>query len=298
MIRRRICCFLWPWLVLSCAETGQDHVSVELAVRGTDAPTPVDSGSGSAITLSRAELAFGPLYLCPGATAGELCETARAEWLDTIVVDLLDTERRSAGELIGSSGPLLSYMYDLGISSQLTRSEPTILPAAAELGDASLVLEGRAVVDGIELPFSLSLALQQTTETEIGVPIVRKSSSEFFQHELTPSDESLTVTFDATPWVRSLDLSPYVTRDSCQVDGPARTCDRTELLNCEGGVEVERQDCATSDQICVVSSDSESAVAMGTAECVDEVTIEPGSEAYRSVRNAVLSGSRPTFTWR
>ena len=78
------------------------------------------------VTIDRADLAFGPLYLCAGATAGDLCDTARFEWLDSAVVDTTLSDPVKVGELSGVTGTVRSWMYDLGLSSQLTREAPFI----------------------------------------------------------------------------------------------------------------------------------------------------------------------------
>jgi hypothetical protein len=211
---RNRCWVLAALFASGCLDTGQERIEVPLFVAGTDVSEPITAEGGVRVTIDRAELAFGPLYLCAGATAGDLCDTARLEWLETTVVDTASPERVRAGTLRGVSGPVRSWMYDLGFSSQLTGEEPFVLDAARALGDASFVLEGRADVAGVELAFSASLPVQQTDTTELGVPVVRKSTSEAFYRDVTADEPGLVVRFDPGAWLRSVDFRPYVEEEA------------------------------------------------------------------------------------
>ena len=272
--------------VVGCPEVGQVETQFPLYVAGTDVSEPIVSAGDVSVTINRADLAFGPLYLCAGATAGELCETARYEWLDAIVVDTTLSEPTKVGELLGATGTVYSWMYDLGISSQLTRDDPFVLDAAKELGDTSFLLEGIAVVNGIEIPFAAAVPIQQTEDTELGVPVVRKGSSESFYRDIDTSEQTLLLRFDPSAWVKGMDFRPYVTNDSCMSDGPAVVCDGVTEHTCENETAVASRDCASLNQVCVAG--------LG---CQDRLNIEDGSEAHRSLRNALLSGERPVFTW-
>jgi hypothetical protein len=201
-------------------------------------------------------------------------------------VNTLASEPTTAGELVGITGPVQSWMYDLGISSQLTRSTPFILAAASELGGASFVLEGRAAVGGLELPFSASVPLQQTDDTELGVPVVRKSTSDSFFRDVGDDESGLVVRFDPGAWVRRIDLRPYVTADACVPAGPAIACDEAVERTCADGAELSRRDCSELGQVCVPSQG-----------CRERLTIEGDTEAFRSLRNELVSGARPTFEW-
>jgi hypothetical protein len=234
-------------LACACGDNGQERVTIPLYVAGSDVLQPIAARGGVPVTLERADLAFGPLYLCAGATAGDLCDTARVEWLGTVVVNALEPNPTGAGDLTGVTGTVRSWMYDLGISSQLTRSEPFVLDAARELGDTSLLIAGRADVGGVEMSFDASVRVAQTDDTELGVPVVRKSTTESFRHEVTRDEAGLTLRFDPAAWVQGVDFASF-----CGPDG----------------------------------------------ECFDHVTLGPDTEAFRSLRNALVSGGRPSFEWR
>jgi len=157
-----------------------------------------------------------------------------------------------AGELQGVTGSVQSWMYDLGLSSQLTREEPIVLEAAQQLGGASVVLEGTADVEGVTLSFVASVEVQQTDANEQGVPVVRKSESEEFAHDVQSAEVGLGVRFDPRSWIRGIDFRSFA-----------------------------------SDEGCVASDTG----------CADVLRIEPGTEAYRRVRNALSAGSRSAFGW-
>lgn len=273
-------------LVAGCADTGLERTRVPLFVAGTELSENIAAAFDVPVRIDRADLAFGPLYLCAGTTAGDLCDTARLEWLETVVVDATLAVPAAAGELSGVTGAVRSWMYDLGISSQLTRTEPFVLDAASDLGGASLVLEGRAWVDELELPFAASVPIQQTDATELGVPVVRKSTSEAFSRDVGSDESALLVRFDASAWVRGVDFRRYVSRDACTNGGPAVVCDGARERTCDGEAEQATRDCAGMGQVCIPE-----------AGCQQRLNVEATSEAYRSLRNALVSGERPSFDW-
>ena len=271
---------------MGCPDVGQRATQFPLYVAGTAHSEPIVSTGDISVTIDRADLAFGPLYLCAGTTAGDLCDTARYEWLGSAVVDTTIAEPVRVGELSGVTGTVRSWMYDLGLSSQLTQDDPFVLDAAKELGNASFILEGVALIDGIAIPFTVSVAIQQTQDTELGVPVVRKGSSDSFYREIDTSEQSLLVKFDSSAWVKGMDFRPYVTNDTCTSDGPVLVCEGTTEHSCDNETVLASRDCTSLNQVCVP--------ALG---CQDRLNIEDGSEAHRSLRNALSSGERPIFSW-
>lgn len=204
-MKRLVLLALGAQLPCACLDTGQAELSIPLLVAGTSVAEPIAASNGWLIELQQAQLAFGPLYLCAGYQAGGLCETARAEWLDSTVVDALAADAVPAGVLHGVSGPVRSWMYDLGITSLLTQQRPVALGAAQSLGGNSVRLAGVARKEARALSFLLELPVQQEEATELGVSLVRKSSSDAFEQELR-GDEALTVRFAPHGWVRDLDF--------------------------------------------------------------------------------------------
>lgn len=209
-------------VLAGCSDVGQSQAEVPLYVSGSELRGPVAAAGDVTLTIERAELAFGPLYLCAGAQAGELCDTARLEWLDSVRIDLKDAEPRRAGTLSGTTGRVRSWMYDLGISSQLTQNEPSVLDAAQELGGASLVVEGRASQGGFEVPFVVGVVVQQGAAVERGVPVVRKGKGDVFNHDVTGAEPGLWVRFDASAWLSRLDLRAELAKSLCVTEGDCR----------------------------------------------------------------------------
>lgn len=193
-------------LASGCVDTGQAYVALPLELGGSVSNEPIAAAGGFSVELERAELAFGPLYLCAGALAGDNCETARLEWLDSVVIDAGSPALVAAGLLTGASGPVRSGMYDLGIASLLTSAQPLVLPAAARLGGRSVRLEGVAVRDAVRVPFELELTIQQGADAEIGVSLVRVSDVPALEHDVSGDEAALIVRFDPRPWFSDMDF--------------------------------------------------------------------------------------------
>ncbi len=202
-------------LLVGCGEAPQSEHSLELVARAAE-PSVVVLADGSEVTLERAVVAFGPLYLCPGTSAGEACDVARFEWQGSAVVNLLDASDQSLGELSGATGSVHSWMFDYGVTSLLTRAEPFVSSAAKELGEVSLVVEGSALVSGSAISFSLEVLVSQGADVERGVQVVRSSSVDGFDHEVTVDTEKLLVEFDVLPWLRVLSGSDFCPENACE----------------------------------------------------------------------------------
>lgn len=272
---------------ISCTDTGQEQVEIPLYLAGTSVTEPVSAVGDLAVTIERADLAFGPLYLCAGNTAGDLCDTARLEWLETAVVDTMNDDATAVGTVSGVTGSVRSWMYDLGISSQLTRPEPYVLEAARDLGNASFVIEGRVLISGVDLPFSAQVPIQQEDTNELGIPVIRKGSQTKFFHEITGAEQRLTLRFDVSEWVSRIDFLPYLEDESCDTSDAGVVCDGQVELTCDPeAAVVDSRDCSALEQVCIKGQG-----------CVDELTLEEGSEAYRSLAIALTTAGRPTFKW-
>ena len=205
-------------LGLACIDTGQERVVIPLQVAGTALDEPIEGRDGFLIELTQAELAFGPFYVCAGALAGDNCQTARLEWLGSVVVDALDPSLLDAGWLSGVSGPVRSAMYDLGITSLLSMPAPVELAAAEALEGNSVRLSGRASRDAESLVFDFGLPIRQGADSEIGVSVVRISAAPDLVHEVTGAERSLLVRFDPRPWVRDIDFAAATGRTPADGD--------------------------------------------------------------------------------
>src|SRR5690606_36101715 len=118
---------------VSCVGSPQDFVEISLEAKGREV-TQLENVDNMTFSLTRADAAFGPLYICAGVQAGSNCDTARLEWRESAVVDALSEEPQALGSLFGTSGSARSWMFDYGITSLLTETAPVLMPAARELG--------------------------------------------------------------------------------------------------------------------------------------------------------------------
>jgi hypothetical protein len=209
--------FLGVFFVLSaCIDTSQHAAQVELWLSGS-AGRSFAGRDGVAITLSQAELAFGPLTLCPGYEAGELCDQALAEWRDSARVNTLDATPRKVGTMHGITGVAHSFMYDLGIASLLTDDAPLVLDAAEQLGEHSLRLAGSVRADGVTLRFRGEFTFAQDNDSERGTALVRTSKSDDFAHPIQHSGDRLLVRFAARDWFTSVNFKALIA--SCAATG-------------------------------------------------------------------------------
>ncbi len=193
-----------------CLDTGSEALTFPLRVGGSGTNSITDR-SGFEIELQQARLVIGPLYLCSSPGGGELCELARAEWQDSVDVDLLSSEDSLAGDVLGHAGTIRSYMFDLGYSSLLTRSETLPSPAAEKLR-GSLRLAGTARRDAVVVSFAGTLALQAGEQTEKGVALLRGRLE-------TPVDldevSSMRIQFDLADWFSTLRFEDIASADGC-----------------------------------------------------------------------------------
>ncbi len=279
-----------PWLI-GCADNSQQPLRMTLSAAGRDTPQfDIAAGDNNwQVQLERAELAFGPFVLCPGAQAGDLCDIARAEWLGSAVVNVLSPTPQTLGSMAGFSGTTRPWMYDVGITSMLTEDEPVVLAAAAQLDDNSVIIEARATrQDGLAIPFRIALPIRQDKETETGVPVIRKSGGGDFEHDLSPATAGLTVVFDAQPWLGSIDFEGLVLDDSCSVGGPEVVCSGSIARSCDadGNLDDER-DCAANGGFC-----------QDGKGCVAQLELTSEDQSGRALRNAVVAGEHPQFVWQ
>ncbi len=180
----------------ACDDTGRTPATVALVARGSSSPVLVDGAW--TVTLTRAELAFGPAYFCAtSASSSELCETAVLETRETHPFDALDPIDQPLGELVGVTGNIRSAQYDLGIPFLLTQSAPT--PLAAAVDGHSLVLEATAT-DGVTT-FDLEVAMDATAGVSGNTLIVGAA----IVAEVPARGGVMTASVDPRNWLRGLD---------------------------------------------------------------------------------------------
>lgn len=286
-MKRRLFILSMLFSGIACVPNPQTPVRLDLQVRGQNPPGSFESVGGVQVELEQAQLAFGPLYLCAGSSAGELCEVARAEWMGAVVVNLLSAQPQAAGEVQGSRGLIRSWMYDLGFASTLTALKPVQLQAAEALGGNSLSARGFLTFQGRRMPFDVGVVVAQDERSELGVPVIRKSGGEPFFHELKGDERALLISFEVRNWFAKTDFRAYFEQERCRVSGPALTCSAEIEQRCSPQGEVlGRRDCAALGQVCVSSQG-----------CSPRLQIVAGSRAHRGLSLALSGGSRPRFTF-
>ncbi|MDB4973371.1 MAG: hypothetical protein JWN48_1712 [Myxococcaceae bacterium] len=203
----RVCIATLLCLLAACGDTGQERVGVALSAQGT-AARPVAIGKAE-VTLTRADVAFGPLYFCASQSGrAELCEVAVAELLEVVPIAALDPVARPLGSMSATTGSIMSAIYDLGISWLLTENEARASPNAP--AGHSAIFEGTIVRAGRTLRFSAAVD---------AVPRVRGDQTVNGQrtsHELVGRQEQVTLLIDPNLWIDRLDVDALFALD---VDG-------------------------------------------------------------------------------
>lgn len=191
-------------LVCGCGETGQERVEVGLFARG-EAARPVALGDAQ-LTLTRADIAFGPAYFCASEGArAELCEVALAELRQTVLVHGLDPSEQALGALPATTGEVRSSLYDYGISWLLTETAPRASEVAP--GGHSAILEGTLVQGARTLRLSVALDVTPRARGDAALNGQRTS------HVIAGAGERLTLTVDPQRWVDRLDPSALFALD-------------------------------------------------------------------------------------
>jgi hypothetical protein len=172
-------------------------------------------------------------------------------------------------------------------SAQIRRMVLTEAGAIAEIGIPLGILGAIAGV-GILLKLTQGIVSQLIADAEQGMPLVRKGGSDVFFHEITGSDEALSMYFDPRPWLAQVDFDAFTEVATCGESDRVLVCSGSVEQHCaaHGAVESER-DCAERDEICVPDHG-----------CMAHARFEVGGQAWRALRNALTTGARPRFVWQ
>ncbi|MGE0786477.1 MAG: hypothetical protein AB7S26_12475 [Sandaracinaceae bacterium] len=276
-----------PLMLAGCLDTSVVATEIPLSVHGAPHADPIEGPNGALITLSRADVAFGPLYLCSGPTAGELCDRALAEWTDAVVVDGLSADPVTVGPMPALTGTARSYMYDLGIVSLLSADDPLVTDAARSLDGASVVIEGDVSLDGQTLAVTVRVPVRQSDSVERGVPVIRSGTSESFEAAVLPDGRThLDVRFDPAGWLERADFATLFEDRAC-APGDDVVCAGPIAQTCaDDGTVISTEDCGASSRACVRG-----------AGCTEHVTLTEDDAIGRALRTAASSGTRPQLTF-
>ncbi len=189
----------------ACGDTGGQPFAYPLAAAGVgEGPFPVGDWQ---VTLSVADVAIGPLYVCATAAASpDLCDVALAEFTDVAVVDAL-AGPQELGDLQARPGEPRSAMLDYGIPWFATATKPRAL---GELGH-SAHLVGAAMRGDQSFTFDAIVDVTPSLRGSPAVVGVRAHS------ETQDQDSRLELQLDPRAWLASVDL------DALSTSGPKAT---------------------------------------------------------------------------
>ena len=179
----------------ACGSTGAEPFTYPLVATGAGAQ-PFAVGDWQ-VTLTRADVAVGPIYLCATAAASpELCATAIAEFTDIAVMNALDPAAQPLGDIAARPGDVRSAMLDYGISWFTTQTAPAAL---GELGHSAR-LTGTAVLGDMSLAFDATIDV---------TPPMRGSPALVGLHAVTDApgeDSRLELRLDPRTWLAGVDF--------------------------------------------------------------------------------------------
>ncbi|HEY0135105.1 MAG TPA: hypothetical protein VGB85_13545 [Nannocystis sp.] len=182
-------------ILLACGSTGAEPFRYPLVATGL-AAEPFAVGDWQ-VTLTRADVAVGPVYLCATAAASpELCAVAIGEFTEVAVVDALDPAAQPLGDIDARPGDVRSAMLDYGISWFTTATAPAPLSAL----DHSARISGTATLDDISLEFDATIDV---------TPPMRGSPALVGLHAVTdaPAEDSrLELRIDVRGWLADVDF--------------------------------------------------------------------------------------------
>jgi hypothetical protein len=190
-------------LMIGCGDTGQEHVELPLRAKGTAArEVALDDAR---ITLTRAQVSFGPAYFCASeAGRAELCEVALAEFTQSAPIDALDPSPQELGTLQATTGEVRSGLFDYGLSWLLTQNGARANPGAVE--GHSALLDGTLTRGAQSLRFSVAIDVKPRMQGDLAV------NGQVTRHTLREGS-ALTVEVDPNAWVSQLDVDALFALD-------------------------------------------------------------------------------------
>lgn len=196
----------WLVLLVGCGETGQDLVTFPVHAAGTGEVT-LESRDGWNVTLERADVGFGRMYLCATSFADlDVCPQAEAELLETATVDALDATPQMLGDAHGITATVRSAMFDYGIGWGITDGRARVAEGAPEGRSAIFVARAVRGADTLVVRAEVELAPRMAGfSAVIGAPTST--------HTIT-GEESLTLRFDPAAWWASVLVDPLFAMDT------------------------------------------------------------------------------------
>lgn len=197
-------------LLAACNDTGRAYVDIPLHAVG--GPDRLETDDGWSVSITRAELALGPIWLCATESASpEFCDASVLELTDSVRIDALDPEMQLLATMRGVTGTARSVMFDYGISWLPTASRAR--PTSGAIDGHSARFEARAThTDGRTFELACDLDLLPPMQ---GAVVIRGQRIE--AREIVSSDDALVVRVDATRWLSRLDYERLAARGEARV---------------------------------------------------------------------------------
>lgn len=200
-------------LLFACGDTGQGAYPLRVEGAGTATGTfavaamlPVACAAPCAcedadwlVTIERADVAFGPIYLCASERAEpDRCPESLAEMLEVGVIDATNPAPVLLGEGLAFTGRAQSAMWDYGRSWLFTQM--VVLPDPVAPEGHSLVLRGTATKGTTSFRFAADVDIDASEAGLYGV------QSAPIAHDFVGPFESLRVQIDPAAWVSRVDF--------------------------------------------------------------------------------------------
>ena len=184
--------------LLACGgSTGPGETSYPVVGRG-EAAIPFDV-KGWTVTLTIAELGFGPAYFCATAAASsDLCPVAVSEFAASGTVNALDPALQPLGTGGGQAGAVRSATFDYAWTWFPTQQQAR--PTAAAPRGHSAYFEGTAVKDAQTVHFVAGVDLAPRIQGTRAVEGVRVDAT------LDGEGLQLVVGVAPSPWWRNVDF--------------------------------------------------------------------------------------------
>lgn len=201
--KEKVCFFHFPmvafgavFLLAGCTQSPQEPADYD-AVAVADASSVVTVGDWS-IQLTRADLAFGPVYFCASVSgSSSLCEASIAEVASIARLDGLSTTPQPLGRVHGFTGSIRSASYDYGITWFDTQTDAT--PASVAPGGHSMHFEGIATHGSMSLPLLADVDVVPQYQGQMAVPTAAAEAT------IDSPAFRLEVHFDIASWFAQLD---------------------------------------------------------------------------------------------
>lgn len=183
-------------LLPGCTHSPQEPADYD-AVAIAEANAIATAGEWS-IQLTRAELAFGPVYFCASASgSSSLCESSIAEVASFARLDGLSADPQPVGRVHGFTGTIRSAAYDWGITWFDTQTDPTAADVAP--GGHSMHVEALATRDSTSLPLVADVDVVPQYQGQMAVPTAPAEAT------IESSAFRLEIHFDVAKWFGQLD---------------------------------------------------------------------------------------------